>query len=36
MVTLDAETMMSLKAELADGVPVLDVARAHLERSDLL
>ncbi len=36
MVTLDAETMMSLKAELADGVPALDVARAHLERSDLL
>jgi glycine betaine/choline ABC-type transport system substrate-binding protein len=36
MVTLDAETMMNLKAELAAGVPVLDVARAHLERSELL
>ncbi len=36
MASLDAETMTGLKAELADGDTARDLARRHLERSDLL
>ncbi len=36
MVTLDADTMTKLKADLADGDKPGDIARTHLERNQLL
>lgn len=36
MVTLDAQTMTQLKADLAGGDDPLDIARKHLERNQLL